>query len=126
MGGFNDEQLHVEADIKKRLIELNNIEYRRKNNTIVGIISAFVSFFISFVGLLLYLSNIITTQTFVSIFIVSCILFALLSYNIYKNVWKKLYKSMSDLEYEILSEGEKRELQAKQWIDDKCECKQNQ
>ena len=118
--------LENESQVKKRLIELNDYEHRKKNNTIVVILSAFVSFFISFIGLLLYLSKIVTLQTFFTTIFISSILFMILSYGVYKNTWKSLKKYSSELQDDILSEGEKLELKAKQWVDDNCECKKTE
>lgn len=117
-----DKEITNQMQVKTRLVEINNEEARNKNHKIMVILGAFSSLFIALLGWVGYMSGNISINTMFGMFGLAAIVFIIIAIGLNKYAWKKFKKYSDKLEKEIIREGDKLNLDALQWVDDNCDC----
>lgn len=117
-----DKDVTNQMQVKTRLAEINNEEARRKNHLILVIIGAFSSFFIALLAWVGYMSGRISMSTMMGMFVLSAIVFIIIAVGINTYVWKKFKRYSKKLQKEILHKGDKLNIDALQWVDENCNC----
>ena len=117
-----DEYITNAMNVKTRLIDINNEASRQKSSTIMIIVGAFFSLFISILAWVGYLAGIVSIMTMITLFFVSLIVFFIFAFSLNKYAVKEFKKISNTLEKNIVNMGDDLNIKALEWVDSNCEC----
>jgi len=117
-----DREITQQMQVKTRLAEINNEAARHKGNVIMVITGAFSAFFIALLAWIGYLYGNISMQTMLGMFVVATVVFVIFAIGLNKYAVRKFEKISRKLKKEIVHEGDKLNMAALQWVDDNCDC----
>lgn len=117
-----DDYITNDMNVKTRLAEINNESANEKGSTIMIILGAFSSLFISVLAWVGYSSGAISIQTMIGFFVTSIIVFFILAIGLNKYIMKNLKKISDKLEKDIVHKGDELNIQALEWVDSNCDC----
>ena len=117
-----DKEITNQMQVKTRLAEINNDASRYKSHVILVISGAFSAFFIGLFAWVGYMSGNISMSTMVGLFILATAVFIIIAIGLNTYVWKKFKKYSDKLKKDIVHEGDKLNMAALEWVDDNCDC----
>lgn len=117
-----DRQVTNAMQVKTRLAEINNAAARQKSSAIMYILGAFSAVFIGILAWVGYLSGNISMSTMFGMFVLAAIVFFIIAIGLNKYAVKEFKKISDKTEKTIIHEGDKLNLAALQWVDDNCDC----
>ena len=117
-----DKDVTNQMQVKTRLAEINNEEAHHKSHFIMVILGAFSSFFIGLLAWVGFMSGNISMSTMMGMFVLSAIVFLVIAVGLNTYAWKKFKKYSKKIQKKVVHEGDKLNLDALQWVDDNCDC----
>ena len=122
------DEVERQISIKDRLTMINRDSAKKKEDQIKVILGSSSLFMIGIIALVGYLSGVLTLTQFGGFLIVICLLAVLMVFFLKVNVTKefrKLEKDIGQLQKEIIREGDKLSQSTMEWVDQNCECDQD-
>lgn len=121
------EDMNQKDDImtKKRLIQFNMGHNQKKRKAILDTTLFFTFFLSSIFFLALFYTRVISGYTFLTLFVIFFFLYLISSYYFGKPLVESIKRIYGDIGTELTTEGDKLNLEAIQWVDKKCKCKEN-